>query len=97
MVWLKKSADDNFHPWKLIPSNFLKLTNSETLAHRNFCFDSSVIRDMKGVRIFYMELLKHWSNFSEYKRDSCDIILCESLWHNNFIWISEKSVLFSDF
>ena len=81
MVWIRRLVDNNFHPWKIIPRKYLTYTNNEILCHRNLAFDQTVLNQINGIPVFYVDLLKCWSghgltnSFSE----EVNIILTESV------------------
>ena len=63
LTWNKRLCDDSDHPWKIIPTKFLKLPNHNQISHRNFSLDQTSLSKIQGIPVFYVDLLL--KNFSE--------------------------------
>ena len=44
LTWIKRLCDDSDHPWKIIPTKFLKLPNHNLISHRNFSLDQTSLK-----------------------------------------------------
>ena len=75
LTWLKRLCDDNEHPWKIIPQAYLKCPNGDLLFHRNFSTDKTTLNKIKGISMFYVEILKIGGNFSENSSDDPTVLL----------------------
>ena len=97
MTWIKRLCNDSDHPWKIIPTKFLKLPNHNLIFHRNFSFDQTSLSKLQGIPVFYVDLLRYWSEFSKFESDCYQILLSESLWFNHVIKIGERSIFLKNF
>ena len=89
--------DNNFHPWRIIPSKYLTYANNEMLCHRNLAFDKTVLNQINGIPVFYVDLLKFWSRPTNSPSEDVNMILSESVWFNRHILIANRSVFNSSF
>ena len=64
LTWIKRLCDDSDHPWKIIPTKFLKLPNHNLISHRNVSLDQTSLSKIQGIPVFYVDLLRYWSEFS---------------------------------
>ena len=85
MTWIRRLVDNNFHSWKIIPRKYLTYANNETLCHRNLAFDETVLNQINGIPVFYVDLLKCWSELTNSLSEDVNMILTESVWFNRHI------------
>ena len=85
MTWIRRLVDNNFHSWKIIPRKYLTYANNETLCHRNLAFDETVLNQINGIPVFYVDLLKCWSELTNSLSEDVNMILTESVWFNRNI------------
>ena len=90
-------VDNNFHPWKIIPRKYLTYANNEILCHRNLAFDQTVLNQVNGIPVFYVDLLKCLSGLTNSLSKDVNMILTESVWFNRHILIDNRSVFNSSF
>ena len=92
LTWIKRLCDDSDHLWKIIPTKFLKLPNRNLISHRNFSLDQTALSKIQGIPVFYVDLLRYWSEFVKFESDDYQILLSESLWFNHLIKIGERPI-----
>ena len=97
LTWIKRLFDDSDHPWKIIPTKFLKLPNHNLISHRNFSVDQTSLSKIQGIPVLYVDLLRYWGEFSKFELDDHQILLSESLLFNYFIKIGERSIFLKNF
>ena len=64
LTWVRRLCDDNQHPWKIIPLNYLTLPNRDLILHRNFDCNPHITAKLNLLPAFYKDLLSHWSEIS---------------------------------
>ena len=67
LTWIKRLCDDSDHPWKIIPINFLKLPNHNLISQKNFSPDQTSLSKIQGIPVFYVDLLRYWSESDDYQ------------------------------
>ena len=90
LAWVKRYFDNNFHPWKLIPSYlFNKISPHCSIFYPNFS-----LQDIPFTRFppFYENLLRLWSNFAYSTPLTASSILSECIWNNCNILIDNKPI-----
>ena len=85
-------VDNNFHPWKIIPRKYLTYANNEIICHRNLAFDQTVLNQINGIPVFYVDLLECWSELTNSLPEDVNMILTESVRFNRHILIDNRSV-----
>ena len=61
------------------------LPNGDSVFHRNFRLNQSLLTTISLLPVFYRELLEFWAEFSYSETENANIILSESLWYNAHI------------
>ena len=64
LSWIKRLLDDNFHPWKVIPTVLLAnaFPNSPCIFFPNFAFKTN--NSINKLPLFYKNILNFWVKFS---------------------------------
>ena len=55
LTWIKMLCDDSDHPWKIIPTKFLKLPNHNLISLRNVSLDQTSLSKIQGIPVFYVD------------------------------------------
>ena len=97
LTWVRRLSDDNYHPWKVLPGEYLTLPNGDSVFHRNFESNPFLLRKLNSLPTFYKDLLRYWSEVSHCDINCAELILSESLWYNTFIKIDANTVYFEEF
>ena len=97
LTWVRRLHDDNYHPWKVLPREYLTLPNGDSVFHRNFESNTFLLRKLNSLPTFYKDLLRYWSEVSHCDINCAELILSESLWYNTFIKIDANTVYFEEF
>ena len=97
LTWVRRLSDDNYHPWKVLPREYLTLPNGDSVFHRNFESNPFLSRTLNSLPTFYKDLLRYWSEVSHCDINCAELILSESLWYNTFIKIDANAVHFEEF
>ena len=97
LTWVRRLSDDNYHPWKVLPREYLTLRNEDSVFHRNFESNPFLLRKLNSLPTFYKDLLRYWSEVSHCDINCAELILSESLWYNAFIKIDANTVYFEEF
>ena len=97
LTWVRRLSDDNYHPWKVLPREYLTLPNGDSVFHRNFESNPLLLRKLNSLPTFYKDLLRYWSEVSHCDINCAELILPESLWYNTFIKIHANTVYFEEF
>ena len=92
MIWIRRLLDNNYHPWKLIPTKLFSPLGSVTFFHSNLKLADSSLRLVKTLSTFYQELANLWANISQqnpttslrYVTRPCGIIVFLQLLENLF-------------
>ena len=86
VTWVTRLLDDNFHPWKIIPTilltNFGRINN---VFHHNFKASKQCRSKVSGLPKLYQELIQLWSEVGEGKCSNASEICGEVLWNNALI------------
>ena len=88
---LKRLYDNNFHPWKLIPTYiFGKVSKcSSNIFYPNLALNLDILKDLP---LFYRQLAIYWLDFSQSEPKTTSSVLSESVWNNSFIKIDSKPI-----
>ena len=97
MTWIRPLPDDNFYPWKIVPRKYLTCANNEILCQRNLASDQTILNQINGIFVFYVDLLKCWSGLTNSLSEDVNMILTETVWFNRHILIDNRSVFDSSF
>ena len=60
-------------------------------------FDQTVLNQINGIPVFYVDLLKCWSGFTNYLSEDVNMTLSESIWFNRHSLVDNRSVFNSSF
>ena len=75
IIWIKRVLDDNFHPWKIIPSKLLSSTSMSSAFCQNFKPSRYCAERFSRFPKFHQELILFWENVcTEQPKDFQDII-----------------------
>ena len=90
LSWIKRLLDDNFHPWKVIPTYiFTKISPlGSNIFYPNFMLDI----DVKNIPDFYQNILNFWTEFSHASPLTASSVLSECVWNNRHITIGNKVI-----
>ena len=64
MIWIRRLLDNNYHPWKLIPTKLFWSTWRCYFFHLSLKLANSSLRAVKTLSSFYQELVNLWANIS---------------------------------
>ena len=93
--WIKRLYDDNFHEWKIIPSNIIqKYLGKNFKFHNSMDIESSLVSKFP---IYYQEIFKKWKQNFSFSSTVPSAVLSESLWFNSNIVIGKKPAYFHRF
>ena len=87
LTQVRRLGDDNYHPWKVLPRNYFTLPNDDSVFHRDFGSNPSLLRKLNSLPMFYKDLLSYWSEVSHCKVNCAELILSESLWYSKNSYI----------
>ena len=92
LSWLKRLHDNNFHPWKIIPTHlFSKISVfGKDMFFPNLKFNNSIFFDK--LPIFYQNIFTFWVEFSSATPITASSILSECIWNNNLIKIDNEVI-----
>ena len=87
ILWIKKFLDDNFHPWKILPTQLLAPLGGSSIFHYNLQLGDLIVSStiVKTFPTFYQELIELWCKISYQKPSDITHIYNQSLWYNSFI------------
>ena len=97
MIWIWRSLDNNYHPWKLIPTKLFGPLGGVTFFHSNLKLADSSLRLVKTLSPFYQELVNLWANISQQNPTAFSEICNQTLWNNSFITTLGKPIFYKDF
>ena len=66
MIWLRRLLDNNYHPWKLIPTKHFSPLGGVTLFHSNLKLADSSLRVVKNLSLFCQELVGQHKSAKSY-------------------------------
>ena len=90
LSWIKRLLDDNFHPWKIIPTHFL--SNISPLGCNIFYPNFMLDKDIKNIPDFYQNILNFWTEFSHASPLTASSVLSECVWNNRHITVGNKVI-----
>ena len=90
--WIKRFLDDNFHPWKILPTWLFARLGGSSIFYYNLQLGERCSTIVKTFPGFYQELIELWCKIS-YQEPS-DIIQTynQCLWNNSFILTQGKPI-----
>ena len=56
--WIKRFSDDNFHPWKILPTRLLAPLGGSSIFHYNLQLGDRDFTIVKTFPTFYQELIE---------------------------------------
>ena len=83
MIWIRRLLDNNYHPWKIIPTNLFSPLGGVTFFHLNLKLANSFLRAVKTLSPFYQELVNLWVNISQQNPTTFSEIVNQTLWNYN--------------
>ena len=86
LSWVKRLFDENFHPWKNIPTKLLDAQFQHSIFYPNIQIQLDPI-----FPSFYIEIAKNWSNLLQEPITS-NTVKMQSIWYNYFIKIRNKPI-----
>ena len=90
IICLKKYIEDYDSPWKHFLSFFLKDYGGKFFLYKDCNFNSSDLSD--NLPSFYRECRNVWSKLTAKPAESCEEVLKQILWNNQFVPINDKPV-----
>ena len=90
--WIKRFLDDNFHPWKILPTRLLAHLGGSSIFHYNLQLGDSCSTIVKTFNTFYQELIELRCKISYQEPSDITQIYNQSLWNNSFIVTQGKPV-----
>ena len=90
--WIKRILDDNFHPWKILPTWLLAPLGGSSIFHYNLQLEDRDFNIVKTFPTFYQELIELWCKISYQKPSDIIQIYNQSLWYNSFIFRQGKPI-----
>ena len=97
MIWLRRLLDNNYHPWKLIPTKLFSPLGGVTFFNSNLKLADSSLRIVKNLSPFYQELVNLWANISHQNPTIFSEICNQTLWNISFITTLGKPIFYKDF
>ena len=95
VAWVTKLLDDNFHPWKIIPTIlFATFGGINNIFHHNFKASKQCRSKVNKLPKFYQELIQLWSKVGGKKCSNASEICGEVLWNNTWI-VSNGETLYN--
>ena len=85
--------DDNFHPWKIIPSKiFSVFGGTNIIFHTNTHLSLRCRKNVDKIPRFYRDLVYLWQNVISLKLSETTEICDEVLWNNKHITCDGNSI-----
>ena len=72
--WIKRFLDDNFHPWKILPTRLLAPLGGSSIFHYNLQLGDRGSTIVKTFPTFYQELIELWCKISYQKPSEKSIV-----------------------
>ena len=93
--WVTRLSDDNFHPWKIIPTIlFTSFGGTKNVFHYNFKALKQCMSKVSRLPKFYQEVIQLWSEVCERKCSNASEICGEIFWNNALI-VSNGETLYN--
>ena len=90
LSWIKRLHDDNFHPWKVIPTYIF---SSMSHVGINIFYPNFYIKYFPpNAPVFYKNMLRFWTEFSAAVPLTVSSILSECVWNNTNIKIGGEVI-----
>ena len=83
--WIKRFLDDNFHPWKILPTRLFARLGGNSIFHYNLQLGDRCSIIVKTFPSFYQELIELWCQISYQEPSDITRIYNQCLWNNSFI------------
>ena len=90
--WIKLLSDDNFNPWKILPTQLLAHLGGSSIFHYNLQSGDRCSTIVKTFPTFYQELIELWFKISHKELSDITQIYNQSLWNNSFIVTQGKPI-----
>ena len=91
--WTKRVLDDNFHPWKVLPTRLFAHLGGSSTFHYNLKLGDKCSTIVKTFPTFYQELIELWCKISYQEPSDFTQIYNQILWNNSFIVTQGKPIL----
>ena len=93
VFWVTRLMDDNFHPWKIIPSKiFSVFGGTNIIFHTNTLLSLCCRKNVDKIPSFYGDLVYLWQNVISLKSSETTEICDEVLWNNKHITCDGNSI-----
>ena len=97
-MWVTKLLDDNFHPWKIIPTIlFATFGRINNIFHHNFKASKQCRSKVNKLPKFYQELIQLLSKVGGKKCSNVSEICGEVLWNNAWIVSNGETLYYKHF
>ena len=83
--WIKRFLDDNFHPWKILPTWLFSCLGGSSIFHYNIELGEKSSLIVNTFPSFYQELIELWCKISYQEPSDIIQIYNQCLWNNSFI------------
>ena len=91
--WVTRLMDDNFHPWKIIPSKIFSMLGGTNIIFHNHTFLSlRCHKNVDKIPRFHRDLVYLWQNVISLMSPENTEICDEVLWNNKHITCDGNSV-----
>ena len=90
LSWIQRLHDDNFHPWKIIPT--FVFSKISPLGNDIFYPNFKLVTQYKNIPSFYLNILKYWTEFSHATPLTASSVLSECVWNNSLIIVCNKVI-----
>ena len=89
LSWLKRLYDNNFHPWKIIPTHLFS-TLGPNIFYPNLSTEH--FRKLDSFPLFYMDIVRFWCEISSSPPITSSSILSECVYNNAHITIANSTI-----
>ena len=90
LSWVKRLYDNNFHPWKIIPTYLFSNLASNYVFYPNL--STQKLKGLHSLPIFYRNIVKFWCEVSSASPITSSGILSECIFNNALILIANKAI-----
>ena len=90
--WIKRFSDDNFQPWKILPTWLFARLGGISIIHYNLQLGERYSIIVKTFPSFYQELIELWCKISYQEPSNITQIYNQCLWNNSFIVTQSKPI-----
>ena len=90
--WIKRLLNDNFHPWKILPTWLFAHLGGSSIFYYNLELGERCSIIVKTFPSFYQELVELWCKISYQEPSDIIQIYKQCLWNNSFIVTQGKPI-----